>query len=404
MFGSFYLRYKWGIMAEDIIGKELLDQFRVIERIGRGGMGEVFRAEQPAMDRMVAIKILHAKLARRPDLVSRFRREARAMSRLSHPNSVRVFLYGHLEDTDQLYIVMEYLDGIDLARLVRRDGPVEVYRAIRIMIQVLGALEEAHSVGVIHRDLKPENILLTEQGGIRDFPKVLDFGLAKIRETKPRPGSMVLTREGMVFGTPEFMSPEQAQGETLDVRSDIYSAALIFYELVTGSLPFPRSKPMEYIAHHINTQPTPISQKDSSLSLPKSLDHVIARALEKDRNKRYASAKEFAEALRTILPKPEQEAVDRVLPHAKNEVSAVTESMPNLSSTTASVPASNAGRGLLIALIIIIVVLVGAVLFLLFTREDPLPPSVPLNTPASGTQGNVENAQPVVQPPAQQQQ
>lgn len=203
-------------MAEDFIGKELLGQFKVIERIGRGGMGEVYKAEQPAMDRMVAIKILHAKLATRPDLVSRFRREARAMSRLSHPNSARVFLYGHLEDSDQLYIVMEYLAGIDLARLVRRDGPVEITRAIRIMIQVLGALEEAHSVGVIHRDLKPENILLTEQGGIRDFPKVLDFGLAKIRESKPRPGSMVLTREGMVFGTPEFMSPEQARGETLD--------------------------------------------------------------------------------------------------------------------------------------------------------------------------------------------
>ena len=170
-------------MAEDFIGKELLGQFRVMERIGRGGMGEVYKAEQPAMDRMVAIKILHAKLAQRPDLVSRFRREARAMSRLSHPNSARVFLYGHFEDTDQLYIVMEYLAGIDLARLVRRDGPLEATRAIRIMIQVLGALEEAHSVGVIHRDLKPENILLTEQGGLRDFPKVLDFGLPTARGT-----------------------------------------------------------------------------------------------------------------------------------------------------------------------------------------------------------------------------
>ena len=194
-------------MSEGLIGKELLGQFRVIERIGRGGMGEVFKAEQPAMDRMVAIKILHAKLAQRADLVSRFRREARAMSRLSHPNTARVFLYGHLEETDQLYIVMEYLDGIDLAKLVRRMGPMEIQRATKVMIQVLGALEEAHSVGVVHRDLKPENILLTEQGGLSDFPKVLDFGLAKIRETKPRPGSMVLTREGMVFGTPEFMSP-----------------------------------------------------------------------------------------------------------------------------------------------------------------------------------------------------
>ena len=129
-------------MNEGLIGKELLGQFRVIERVGRGGMGEVFKAEQPAMDRMVAIKILHAKLARRADLVSRFRREARAMSRLSHPNTVRVFLYGHLEETDQLYIVMEYLDGIDLAKLVRRYGPMEIQRATKVMIQVLGALDE----------------------------------------------------------------------------------------------------------------------------------------------------------------------------------------------------------------------------------------------------------------------
>lgn len=372
-------------MAEDIIGKELLGQFKVIERIGRGGMGEVFRAEQPAMDRMVAIKILHAKLAQRPDLVSRFRREARAMSRLSHPNSARVFLYGHLEDSDQLYIVMEYLAGIDLARLVRRDGPVEINRAIRIMIQVLGALEEAHSVGVIHRDLKPENILLTEQGGIRDFPKVLDFGLAKIRESKPRPGSLVLTREGMVFGTPEFMSPEQARGETLDARSDIYSVSLIFYELVTGLLPFPKSKPMEYISHHINTAPTPISERDPKIVLPKSLDAIVLRALEKDRDKRYASAKEFAEALRNLLPRSEQTAANRALPQAGSPSSAETQPLPKQGAPTipsaAPKSAPNVGKGLLISLIIVIAILVGVVAFLLVNRDAAPPATVPLNTP-----------------------
>ncbi len=376
-------------MAEDFIGKELLGQFKVIERIGRGGMGEVYKAEQPAMDRMVAIKILHSKLAQRQDLVSRFRREARAMSRLSHPNSARVFLYGHLEDSDQLYIVMEYLAGIDLARLVRRDGPLEVTRAIRIMIQVLGALEEAHSVGVIHRDLKPENILLTEQGGIRDFPKVLDFGLAKIRESKPRPGSMVLTREGMVFGTPEFMSPEQARGETLDARSDIYSVALIFYELVTGQLPFPRSKPMEYISHHINTAPTPISEKDPKIALPKALDPIILRALEKNRDKRYASAKEFAEALRTLLPPAQQTLANRALPQSKVDPSAETQPIPKHSrgpapkhsSGAPRPPASNVGKGLLIVLILIIAVLLGVVGFLLVNRQSAPPVAVPVSVP-----------------------
>ncbi len=386
-------------MSDDFIGKELLGQFRVLERIGRGGMGEVYKAAQPAMERMVAIKILHAKLAQRPDLVSRFRREARAMSRLSHPNSVRVFLYGHLEDTDQLYIAMEYLDGIDLARLVRKEGPVEYRRAIRIMIQVLGALEEAHSVGVIHRDLKPENILLTKQGGISDFPKVLDFGLAKIRESKPRPGSLVLTREGMVFGTPEFMSPEQARGETLDGRSDIYSAGLIFYELVTGQLPFPRSKPMEYISHHIKTPPIPISQRDHGIDLPKALDPIILTALEKDRNSRFSSAREFADALRTLLPKAEQASSEWESAPTINEnlsPSAATQAMPKRSMSTPAtisvlepkpsvqVQASklDIGKTLVIALSFIIFALLGLVIYLLVTRNTQEPNAIPVNTPA----------------------
>ena len=158
-------------MTEGIIGKEILGQFRIIERIGKGGMGEVYKAEQPAMDRVVAIKILHQKLAGRQDLVSRFRREARAMSRLTHPNTVRVLLYGQLEDTGQLYIAMEYLEGVDLARNTQLSGPMDPARASRIMIQVLSALQEAHEVGVIHRDLKPENILLTTQGGIAEDRK-----------------------------------------------------------------------------------------------------------------------------------------------------------------------------------------------------------------------------------------
>ena len=368
-------------MTEGLIGKELLGQFRVIERIGRGGMGEVYKAEQPAMDRMVAIKILHAKLARRPDLVSRFRREARAMSRLSHPNSARVFLYGQLEDTNQLYIVMEYLDGVDLARLVRRDGPVEIFRAIRILIQVLGALEEAHSVGVVHRDLKPENILLTRQGGLDDFPKVLDFGLAKIKESKPRPGSMVLTREGMVFGTPEFMSPEQARGEILDARSDVYSVALIFYELVTGKLPFPHSKPMEYISHHINTEPIPISSRNTSLNLPTALDPIIGRALEKNREKRYQSARDFADALISLLPPAEKGEPTQPIPTGKSSAAA-TKPMGMVRPRTeppAPRQSSPLGKGLLISLLFIIVILVVLVIYLFTTRDRAAPANVPLS-------------------------
>ncbi len=287
------------VVQDSLIGKEIAGQFRVVERIGVGGMGAVYRAEQPEMNRSVAVKILHAKYLSRADLVARFRREARAMSQLSHPNTARVFLYGQLED-GTCYFVMEYLRGKNLARVVREQGPMEPGRAIDVMVQVCGALEEAHRAGIIHRDLKPENIFLTTQGGIEDFPKVLDFGLAKVTEQQMRPGSLVLTREGMVFGTPEFMSPEQAQGKKLDPRSDIYSLACIMYEMLTGKLPFEAKRPMEYIKLHVDAVPRPLSECAPGRSFPAGLQEVLYKALAKDPNDRFGSAAEFAQALRDV--------------------------------------------------------------------------------------------------------
>src|SRR5688572_3994881 len=278
------------------IGKDIAGQFRILQRIGSGGMGAVYKAEQPEMNRFVAIKILHPKYVSRPDLVSRFRREARAMSHLSHPNTARVFMYGQLED-GACYIVMEYLEGKNLAQVTRAEGMLQPARAVNIMVQVCGALEEAHRQGMVHRDLKPENIFLTSQGGITDFPKVLDFGLAKVTEKQMRPGSLVLTREGMVFGTPEFMSPEQARGKTLDARSDIYSLGVIFYELLTGKLPFEAKHSIEYIQLHVSTPPAPLSQRVPGLTFPPALDAAVARALAKDPDQRYPSAMAFAAAL-----------------------------------------------------------------------------------------------------------
>jgi len=282
------------------MGKEVAGQFRIVEKIGKGGMGAVYRAEQPDMNRYVAIKILHSRYLSRSDLVSRFRREARAMSQLSHPNTARVFLYGQLDD-GACYFVMEHLVGQNLAQIVRAEGAMEPERAIRIMVQVCGALEEAHQAGIVHRDLKPENIFVTTQGGIHDFPKVLDFGLAKVTERQMRPGSMVLTQQGMVFGTPEFMSPEQAHGKTLDARSDIYSLGIILYELLTGKLPFDAKQPIEYIQLHANATPIPLSERCPEAVFPPGLKEVVMRALAKDPAERFASAAEFAIALEALL-------------------------------------------------------------------------------------------------------
>ena len=286
---------------DPFIGREILNgQFQILQKIGSGGMGSVYRALQPAMNRMVAVKILHPKLANRTDLVARFRREARAMSQLTHPNTVKVFLYGELED-GPLYIVMEVLEGKNLNQTVRADGPFAVERALPVLIQASGALDEAHRAGIIHRDLKPENIFLVQSGTLRDFPKVLDFGLAKVGERQMRPGSVILTQEGMVFGTPEFMSPEQAQGKSLTPSSDIYSLATILYEMLTGKLPFDARGAMDFIQLQVVGQPIPLNQRVPGRTFPVGLEQIIDRALAKRPEQRFPSAAEFAAAIQSVL-------------------------------------------------------------------------------------------------------
>src|ERR1700712_2509760 len=295
------------------IGKEIAGQFRILQHIGSGGMGAVYKAEQPEMNRFVAVKILHPKYVSRPDLVSRFRREARAMSHLSHPNTARVYMYGQLDD-GACYIVMEHLEGKNLAQITRAEGMLKPGRAVNIMVQVCGALEEAHRQGMVHRDLKPENIFLTSQGGIADFPKVLDFGLAKVTQREMRPGSLILTQEGMVFGTPEFMSPEQARGQQLDARSDIYSLGCILYEMLTGKLPFDAAQPMDYLALQIRGTPIPVGERVPNLRLPVGLDVVVMKTIEKDPDRRHASAADFALALKECLQEEVRDDAMRSVP------------------------------------------------------------------------------------------
>jgi serine/threonine protein kinase len=174
-------------------------------------------------------------------------------------------------------------------------------RALPILVQVCGALDEAHRAGIIHRDLKPENIFLVQSGAVRDFPKVLDFGLAKVGERQMRPGSVILTQEGMVFGTPEFMSPEQAQGKTLTPASDVYSLAVILYEMLTGKLPFDAKNAMDFIQLHVTGRPVLLNQRVPGRTFPPLLERVLDRALAKRPEDRFASAADFATAMRQVL-------------------------------------------------------------------------------------------------------
>ncbi|MGD0680344.1 MAG: protein kinase, partial [Polyangiaceae bacterium] len=289
---------------DPFIGRDILNgQFQILQKIGSGGMGSVYKALQPEMNRMVGVKILHPKLANRKDLVSRFRREARALSQLTHPNTVKVFLYGELDD-GLLYIVMEFLEGKNLNQTVRADGPFSFGRALPILIQVCGALDEAHRAGIIHRDLKPENIFLVQSVTLRDFPKVLDFGLAKVGERQMRPGSVMLTQEGMVFGTPEFMSPEQAQGKPLTPASDVYSLAVILYEVLTGKLPFDARTAMDHIHLHVTGKPMLLNERVEGRTFPPALESIIDRALAKTADARFATAAEFAVAMHSVLHDP----------------------------------------------------------------------------------------------------
>ncbi len=301
--------------ADPFIDRKILGgQFHITKKIGTGGMGSVYKAQQVDMNRAVAIKILHPKLAGRKDLASRFRREARAMSQLTHPNTVKVFMYGQLEEEvgeGSLFIVMEYLEGRNLNRCVKREGPLTAEQGVTILIQVCGALQEAHNMGIVHRDLKPENIFLCKQGELNNYPKVLDFGLAKVTERQMRPGSIQLTQEGMVFGTPEFMSPEQAQGKTLDARSDVYSLAVILYEALTGKLPFEARTPMEYIQKHVVESPIPLNERVEGRTFPEGLWEALKVAMAKSPDARFQTAIEFAAALRPFAG-PNNLAVDSI--------------------------------------------------------------------------------------------
>ena len=320
--------------ADPLIGRDILDgQFKIVEKIGAGGMGAVYKAHQPEMNRMVAVKVLHKKLIGKKDAASRFRREARALSHLTHPNTVRVMMYGELED-GSLYIVMEYLEGKNLHQLVRAGGPLKLERAIGILVQACGALEEAHQAGMIHRDLKPENIFICRHGGIKDFVKVLDFGLAKVTEREMRPGSIMLTQEGMVFGTPEFMAPEQAQGKALCPASDVYSLAIILYEALTGKLPFEGKNPMDFLQMHVTAPPIRLNERDPSLEFPVELEHVIDKALAKDAEKRYPSALAFGDALMFAVPLP---SISR-LPSVQNVSDGARATLPMVGAPAPKVP------------------------------------------------------------------
>jgi hypothetical protein len=370
---------------ESLAGRTIAGKFVIEALIGSGAMGAVFRARQVALEKAVAIKVLHGEHAADPAFAARFHREAKAASRLNHPNSIQIIDFG-AEPDGLLYIAMELIEGRSLHHVVREDWPIAPARVADIVMQTLAALAVAHDLGVVHRDLKPENVMVLagtdDDGHPRDIVKVCDFGIAKITDPRAyraageRESEAPVTTAGFLVGTPEYMSPEQGRGEKLDPRSDLYSVGVILYEMLTRRVPFDAENAIGVVLKHITEEPTPPSRIVSGVD-PR-LEAVALRALKKFREERHSNAREMRAELRPVTEGAFAGLTPETpVPAVANEemVNAATVAMPVPAvpyvlapkptlqgTTTASIPRPvRKGRGLMLAGVVVVALATGAI-------------------------------------------
>ncbi len=289
--------------TDRLIGKLVSDRYRIIRKIGEGGMGTVYECMHEAIEKRIALKVLHAEYSSSAEVVHRFKQEAISASRIKHQNVIDVFDFGQLGD-GSCFIAMEFLEGMDLGAALQKYGHFSPDRALRIIVQVARALGLGHARGVIHRDMKPENVFLqiTPEGD--ESVKIVDFGIAQLRtkdeleqpvEGGQRPKR--LTKTGMIFGTPEYMAPEQARGRAIDQRSDVYATGVILYELLTGAVPFLGESFLEVLNQHVQSQVPPINEVNPDVKVSPELARAVHKALEKDPDDRYPDMKAFTQRL-----------------------------------------------------------------------------------------------------------
>lgn len=320
--------------VDPFVGRMVSQRYTVVERIARGGMGEVYLARHAELNQHVAVKFLHRRFADDEEFAARFFNEARSACRVNHPNAVSIYDFGRTED-GTLYIVMEFIEGISLKDMIKRDGRLETKRAVRVAKQACEVLSSAHEQSIIHRDVKPDNLMVVEGPAGRASIKMLDFGIAKILDEE---SAAALTQTGVTFGTPEYMSPEQASGRDVDERSDVYSLGVVIYAMLVGHPPFRGKNKLALLQRHIRETPPRLDHACSE-PLPPSLVQLVEDALEKDPDKRPQSMEAMLARLEDVdrdvetgamplsAPRPEPTGAGRsILTHNDGNTPAPTRS------------------------------------------------------------------------------
>ena len=287
-------------------GRKLAEKFEIVGVLGEGGMGIVYDARRLAEGDKVALKVIHQHLAGDPQIRGRFTREVAILRRLEGDHLCPVLEFGEIPDPRRegvglLYMALQRVEGRPLDEVLKKEGPVSLLRVVTVVLDVCEALREAHSQGVIHRDLKPGNVLLRDG----DRAVVVDFGMAKIMTGGGGTGTTGLTEHNMVFGTPEYMAPEQAKGDELDARCDVYATGILLYEMLAGRVPFTAPTPLAVLTAHLTENPMPPRERAPDRGISPALEAVALHALAKDPAQRYATAGALAMAIRTALASPQ---------------------------------------------------------------------------------------------------
>jgi len=317
--------------STDLVGSIVADRYHVMKKLGEGGMGQVYLAEHVKMGRKSALKVMHPGMKSDVDAISRFNREAANASRIAHPNVAAVYDFGETPD-GIIYLAMEFVDGPPLTKVIEQQGALQPKRAAEIVRQTAEALAVAHDMGIVHRDLKPDNIMIarTRDGG--DLVKVVDFGIAKAAGNE----AQKVTKTGLVVGTPDYMSPEQLAGDKLDGRSDIYSLALVAFNMLTGTLPFPSDSQQESMIMRLTDRPKMLSEMRPDVAWPADVQAVMDKALERDVMQRYQNATDFGRAL--------YQAVDRMPETRASEMGTQMMSTPATRQSAPVVPLPPGGK------------------------------------------------------------